>query len=378
MRTFDAGLKRVLLLTLGVKLFSYGIILAAYHFLPFNLGAYWHNFHYPADSAPDWLSAFKTWDAQCYLYLAQYGYGPIGEPDAFYPLFSFFISQVKFLFLGHTLFTGLLLSLLFTLTAVGFLYRFVEETWGEKTAFQSCLAFLAFPTAFYMGLVYTEPLFLALAIGFFYFFRKNLLAPAALCAFLLALTRPTGSLVLIPALVDLWQERGKWREARFRQKCLVPLGFLLGNLSFLLIMKATTGDYWTYAKIQSLFVNQSNPMNWLHPLQWFLSNFVHNAWTFNGMTTSAMNRLCFVLMTAALAVSFKKPDAGLWTYSLVVGLSLGLVGDLVSFPRYALAAFPLFIWASLKFGDKLFYYWIPAFLLQALLLISHALNNWVA
>ncbi|HVM32454.1 MAG TPA: hypothetical protein VMU88_04920 [bacterium] len=378
MTALEPGLKRILLITLGLKLFSYGLILWTYHFLPFNLNGYWHNFHYPADAPPSWLSAFKTWDAQCYLYLAGHGYGPPAEPDAFFPLFPFLISQAKFLFLGHALFTGLVLSLLLTLVSVFYLYRLVKDGWGETAAFRACLALLAFPTAFYMGLVYTESLFLALALCFFYSFRRDQLGLAAFCAFLLPLTRPTGALMLAPVLVDLWKERRRWPEPVFRRKCLVPLGFLAGTLFFFFLMRMTTGDFFTYSKTQVIFFSHYSASNLLNPFHWFWANFIANHWTFHGFETSAMNRLCFVLVVAALALSFRTLDFGLWTYAFFVGLALGMVGDLMSFPRYALAAFPLFIWAAVKWGDRLFYYWAPSFLLQALLLMVHASNNWVA
>jgi hypothetical protein len=376
-RLIDSGMKKILGITLAVKLFSLALILLAYRLLPFNVESYWVNYHFPIDAVPNWVSAFKTWDAQYYLYLANWGYSPGSQPDAFYPLLPFLISQVQFLFFGNTLVTGLVLSIIFTLTGVGFLYQLVRESWGETVAFRSCVALLAFPTAFYLGLVYSESLFLALAVAFFYYWRHDRLAPAFFCAFLLPLARPTGVLVLIPALVMLWVERHR-SDPIHRKKYWVPLGFILGNLFFLAIMKYTTGDIWTYAKVQGYFLNGYSALNLIHPFHWFLANFIHNAWTFNGFETSGVNRICFVLVVAALAFSFKTLEAGLWTYALVVGLSLGVIGDLLSYPRYALVVFPLFIWASLRWGNRLFYYWIPGFFIQALLLIAHALNNWVA
>ncbi len=374
----EPGLKRILAITLGVKVFSYGLILFTYRFLAFDLDGYWHNFHYPFDAPPNWLSAFKTWDAQCYLYLVGHGYGPAGQPDAFFPLFPFLISQMKFFFLGHALLTGLVLSLLLSLVSVYYLYRLVQEKWGETAAFRACLAFLAFPTAFYMGLVYTESIFLALVLCFFYSFRRDQLTTAFFCAFLLPLARPTGALVLGAALVDLWKERHRWPDPVFRRKCLVPLGFILGTLFFFAIMRMTTGDFFTYTKTQVIFFSHYSASNLLNPFHWFWVNFVTNHWTFHGFETSAMNRLAFVLVVVALILSFRTLDFGLWTYSVLVGLSLGMTGDLMSYPRYALAAFPLFIWAAVKWGDKLFYYWVPSFLLQALLLMVHASDHWVA
>ena len=45
-----------------------------------------------------------------------------------------------------------------------------------------------------------------------------------------------------------------------------------------------------------------------------------------------MNRLCFVLVVVCLILSFRTLDFGLWTYSVLVGLSLGMTGDLMSYP----------------------------------------------
>jgi hypothetical protein len=44
------------------------------------------NFHWPPDDPPSLISAYKTWDANHYLFLSERGYQPDTMSSAFYPL----------------------------------------------------------------------------------------------------------------------------------------------------------------------------------------------------------------------------------------------------------------------------------------------------
>jgi hypothetical protein len=61
---------------------------------------------------------------------------------------------------------------------------------------------LCFPVGFFWAAMYTESLFLALAIGAFVLFERQQWYGSAVCAFLAVLTRPTG-LILAPCLLAL-------------------------------------------------------------------------------------------------------------------------------------------------------------------------------
>ncbi len=139
------GLARVLGITFLVKLSIWGVIFLGYRLFPFQSGNYLANFHDPSQEPPTLLSAYQTWDAQHYLYLAAHGYHA-GEPsNAFFPLLPFLI---RFFTVPTGLapwISGLLLSLLFALLASVFLFLLASDLWGDEIAMRACLWCLAFP-----------------------------------------------------------------------------------------------------------------------------------------------------------------------------------------------------------------------------------------
>ena len=178
----DYSLKKVMKITAMSKVSILILIYLGYHFLPFNVQNYQINSMGLAPPVDFWTT-LKTWDAQHYLFLAEHGYAPAQMSNAFYPLFPILVGFFRFLFFNHTLASGLFLSHLFTFVSIYYLYRFTCKKFGENTAYYSCLLLLAFPASFYLGLVYTESLFLALAVGLFYYLGENRLWPATLFRF---------------------------------------------------------------------------------------------------------------------------------------------------------------------------------------------------
>ena len=364
-------------MTLVLKLAILAILLLSFHFFPFDFQAFEGNFHYPADGVLDWTAPFKTWDAQHYLFLADQGYAPGSESDSFYPLLPFLIHWTQFLFLNNALAAGLCLSHLFTFLFIAYFYFLVKKIHDEKTAFYSCLFLLTFPTGFYLGLVYTESLFLSLAAANFYYSREGKTGPAAFCAFLLPLSRPMGIMVLVPALMDLWITRD-FKDPAFRKKLLLPPAFILGLAVHLTIMKITTRDFFAFSNMMVNYRADYSLTHLLHPLDWFIANFISVDYSWTGIETETLNRVFFLGAMAALIWAWRTLDRGLFVYALVLGLVPALLGNLMSYMRYAVVLFPLFIFAAVKLKDRAGYYLCVCLPFQGLLALAHALNHWVA
>ena len=66
---------------------------------------------------------------------------------------------------GNTALAGPALSTLASFGAITALYSLIKKHWNTSTTYRTCLILLTFPTSFYLHLVYTESLFLLLAIG---------------------------------------------------------------------------------------------------------------------------------------------------------------------------------------------------------------------
>ena len=86
---------------------------------------------------------------------------------AFYPLYPLTLAGVGRVFGGHYVAAGIVVSLAAALAAFVLLYRLAETRLGADGARRAVLYLAVFPMALFLGAVYTESLFLALAIGAF-------------------------------------------------------------------------------------------------------------------------------------------------------------------------------------------------------------------
>ncbi len=374
------GLAQILGITFLVKLSILGLIFLGYQLFPFQCGNYLANFHDTSQEPPALLSAYQTWDAQHYLYLAAHGYSPDQLSNVFFPLWPLLIRWVTPLMGGVPWLAGLVLSQLFVLVATSYFYLLVKNLWDESTAFKACLWSLAFPTAFYTGLIYTESLFWLLTMVFFFYSLKNYWGASALGAFLLPLTRPTGFLVAVSALVG-WGNHKSTREDPFIHRILLAFAFCVGVGIYLFLMKEWTGEAFSGFSSQKFYISHSGWTNLLNPFGWLFRNFIQNPYTLTGIHTCFLPRVFLIGVMLSLIPLYKQISPNLFVYTLILGLFPAFSGDIMSmsYMRYTSVLFPLFILAALKIREGLGEKTLLAgcFLAQAFLLIAHSLNYWV-
>lgn len=147
------------------------------------------------------LHTWTSWDAGWYERVATNGYrGDLsGGSPAFYPLYPAALrtlSALPWVGLGGA---GAIVSVLSILVAYALLYRLAASLFDERAARRSVLYLTVFPSVVFTQLVYSESLFLMLAIGTFVAAERGRLVLAGAIAGLAILTRPTG-LALLPAL----------------------------------------------------------------------------------------------------------------------------------------------------------------------------------
>ena len=372
-------LKELLTITIIVKLLFFLIIILAFFVLPFNIGNYRTNFVYPPDEQVNIFSVFKTWDGQHYLFLAEKGYpSEITLSTAFYPLYPFIIRFVGFIFLGNTLVAGLFISNLCSILAIVLFYLLVKKLYSDKIAFTASLFMISFITFFYTSLVYSEGLFIFLVIAFFYYFYEKKFYPCLLTTILIPLVRPSGILVILPLFVYLILDIRDVKKVKETKNYFLLLGFITGFLLYLCIMKYFAGSFFSGFVAQDLYIANNSIGNLFHPISWFQRNFLNIHYTFNGYTTSILNRIFFGFYLILLFFVYKYLDKTLFIYSLALGLIPALTGDFMSYIRYIFVVFPIFIVLSLKFQKNPYVIIIPSFMFQVLLLMAHALNYWVA
>jgi hypothetical protein len=135
---------------------------------------------------------WQRFDAGWFLHIAEHGYGDEGDAPAFYPLYPLLLRVGGDALGDHPVLAGFLLALLLTIVVFALLHSLARETVGEDAARRSVAYFAAFPTTFFLCLLYSEALFIAFAVGTFLAAERRRFSIAAACAGAAMLTRPLG------------------------------------------------------------------------------------------------------------------------------------------------------------------------------------------
>jgi hypothetical protein len=372
-----------------VKVAVLVVIGFAYNLLPFFAANFRSNFVDPAHADVSLATAYSTWDAQHYLYLSESGYHPGQMSDAFFPLFPFLIHVFTPLF-QSSLVAGLAIANLASLAGLYLLFKLIGRLYGGETAGGTILLYLAFPTAFFFSEIYTESVFLLLVAAFFTLLFQQRLGWAAVAAMLLPLARPEGSLIIIPFAVyylfEVLDVRDGGLGAALSRIRLPELACvcspIAGGLAYLAFMRAATGNAFEMLNAMQGYVSAHSLSYLLHPVE--LAQAL-GEWplALHGFTNSAIDRLVFVGFLLLLVPLFRRVHPALAVYALVVGILNVVSGTFMSYSRYVLLAFPVFIAAAMLLQKpNLRFLRLPiAFsftLIQGLFLVMHSLSYWVA
>ena len=203
------------------------------------------------------VDVWARWDSAWFLRIAEHGYLD-DERVAFFPLYPFVTGIVGRLLGGHYLLGGVVVSMAASLAAFVLLYRLAEDRLGPEGARRTLLYLAVFPTTLFLGAVYSEGLFLLLAVGAFYLAeRGRFLGAAVACGFAL-LTRGAG-VALLPALAVL-----AWR-APARGRALASLAVApLVYLAHPLLLWRELGEPFAFLDAQDVWRRR---LTWLGPLQ---------------------------------------------------------------------------------------------------------------
>lgn len=325
------------------------------------------------------------WDGFWYLSIASFGYHGRPTATAFFPLFPMAMKLF-----GGGIIGGMVVSMASFLVALYFLARLVTFELGPRAAWFTLLGLAFFPTAFYLNAVYSEALFLALAISSLYFLRTGRYWIAGPLGALATLVTTYGFLLVLPFAWQIWRQEG------FRIRKLLHVGWMpLGLLSYMVFLFFRFGDPLVFESAQSnwsrhpelLFVTlyQALISGW-HAIPLFFNP--HHLFALGAPSLGASNffNILFGIFAIALAVvSFRLIPFYLWVYAaaaLLIPLSYpaGSV-PLMSMPRLVLEAFPLFIglgsiMARVRWTRAV--YFVVAIPVGMLLTALFATAHWVA
>jgi len=373
--------KRNLIIFLVVyKLFLLTIFIPlAYEMMPFYEDSYQENTVLSDDEVLNSRSPFKTWDSYNFLYIAKNGYaeGP-NKFNVLFPLFPVLIKIFLPIFKGNAVLCGILLSNIFSLIGMMYFYYFVARHFNFNVAMASLLALLAFPTSFYLSIIYSEALFFMLIVMFFYYAFERRYLPAALCALFLPLTRLTGLSVAIVFAAIYFEDN----KLKIKPNILYLLFPVFGFMGLLAFFYFTTGNAFEWLDSQRIYIAKHSVSNLLNPLVTLYNNFFKTDFTLHGYTSSIIDRFAFLLFTVVLFFTFRKQRLSLFLYAFLVGFLPALTSNMMSYLRYLSIAFPIYLFLGMNFNmerRRLAFYslLIVSLLIQGFFITRHVNYFWV-
>src|SRR5213593_2639747 len=188
---------------LGMFAWSRGAIWAAalFAFLVFEPNRHPRAAHWDDPSLTrdlGWVTdVWARWDSVWFLRIAEHGYGAAsGVASAFYPLYPLTLAGLGRVLGGHYVLAGILVSLAATLASFMLLYRLAEDRLGAEGARRAVLYLAVFPMSLFLQAVYSESLFLALALAAFVLGERRRWLGAGVATGLAVLTRVAGVALL--------------------------------------------------------------------------------------------------------------------------------------------------------------------------------------
>lgn len=304
---------------------------------------------------------WARWDSVFFLRIAEHGYGGAeGPAAAFYPLYPATVGVLGRVFLGHYVLAGIVVSLAAALGAFALLYRLAESRLGADGARRAVLYLAVFPTTLFLQAVYSESLFLLLALGAFVLAERGRWPAAGVVTGLALLTRIAG-IALLPALALLaWRSRDRGRA--FASLAAAPALFA----AYPLWLEWRTGDGLAFARTQELWhrhLSWAGPLEglwdalrggWAAVRQFASGSHTHAYWEpvqdSDPLRVAALNlaNLLFLVLFVALTVivwrRFGAPYGVFCAVSLALPLSVPSDRwPLLSLPRFGLVVFPFFL-----------------------------------
>jgi hypothetical protein len=283
---------------------------------------------------------WARWDSVFFVRIAKHGYDHASA--AFAPLYPGLVSLVGHVFFGHYVLAGIAVSLACALGSFVLLYAIAEQHLGADGARRASLYLAVFPMALFLQAVYSESLFLLLALGAFLLAERGRFTAAGVATGLAILARIAG-IALLPALAVL-----AWRQ-RDRLRALGGLALALPVAAvYPLLLWQQVGDPWAFAHAQDRWhrhVSAAGPLGgiWSAFVHWTPSGAgVHHAVAVNAEDLAFL--AVFIVLTVVAWRRFGSAYGLFAAVSLAIPLSYpSSRWPLLSLPRFGLVVFPFFL-----------------------------------
>ncbi len=306
-----------------------------------------------------WFGGFARWDAEWYRTIAREGYvyfPGVQSSVAFWPTYPLVIRLLSWAF--PTIYiTGTFVTIVSSAVVVVVLRKWAKLFVSPVVAFTAVALLCVFPFSWYLyGVVYSDALFIATAIGAFYLVERDRYFWAGLVGILATAGRPAGLVVALALVLRVIERRNRAHGAvgvrqlfnpRSLTRADAPI-FLswLGVGSWCAFLWVKFGDPLLFVTIEASkgWDQGAGPSTWLkfrlfeelqhHPFAWSTMSHVAHG---------------LVVLGALLLLPRVKRRFG-WAYAVYAfGLiALPLLGtkDFFGGGRYLLGAFPCIVVAA--------------------------------
>jgi Gpi18-like mannosyltransferase len=294
-----------------------------------------------------------------------------GLSFAFFPFYPFLLKIINTFIKNIELSSFLLANFLMTVNFFS-LYYVIKRTNSEKTAVKTIFLLFFFPISIFYRSYFAEGLLLFLLIWFSYFLIKNKYIYASLFLGLSLITKAVP--MLLTALIF-------YKLISLLRKDLITLKHAL---SILLIVFTPWVLWLIFNLIKTedpfYFINIRNDA-------WFFANPIttlfHNFKTIiffpelpvHGMHFSQLDVTMIIIICVLLIFSKKFLNNIYWWISLLLFVTPLISSDTMSFSRYQIVSFPLFLYLASRLSDKLYIFLLIIFY-TLLLYVSILFVNW--
>lgn len=304
------------------------------------------------------LGHINHWDAGWYLHIIEHGYSQNGSPaaPAFYPLFPFLVKLVEVLSFGiiPPLLAALIINTAALWAALYALLGILRHFKLSRTAKAiSLAAFIAFPSAFFMHVFYSEAVFIAVAFWSYLFaLQKRWYLVGISLAVLTAARLPS---LLFVALCGLEYLRAyNWNVKKALNKnilwfLLAPLGFILYGIYLSVIRGDFLAMFHAYKATDDWVYQVFNPnifatlYDSLHKVTVAVLN---QSLTYELFVNTLLPLVALAaILTASIYVliKLKKNGIPLFVFGVLSILLFTLNSNVVSVHRYTLACIVIYI-----------------------------------
>ena len=314
----------------------------------------------PPESPHDVGYAVDVWartDSSFFLGIARSGYHA-GPSTAFYPLYPALVGGLGRVLGGHYVLAGVVISLAACLGAFVLLSRLGRVHIGAEATSRALLYLSFFPMTLFLQAVYSESLYLLLALIAFSAAEQGRFRLAGVATGAAMLTRSAG-LALLPALGLI-----AWRSGRRREAWIgLAIALLLFSL-WPLWLWHSVGDPGAFVTAQRDWKRHLSPAGpvgglWrgfhvaLAGLHYLLGAGlptapVGGAGSYAQIALENIEAFCFAVLFVFLAIVAWRTLGSAYGTFAVVSLCIPLsvptqFRPLLSMPRFGLAIFPLFL-----------------------------------